>query len=263
MKKVNNEENNYVEKGRKSFKIVKTEVSKIYDDATSDKEFSKSFLIELLNKNEKLSYELANGLMLIEMDMEKTLTKNREKIRKYRIFINALGITSLLIGIINGYIGLILCMAYAGIICITAKKRNELLEESKNKIKETQQLVSEINPINNNIANNNMLITRKLNTLNDKETEQRKQEPAKVSKVELANNIIQEYFKTGVLPEFDKNIKQTIISILKNDLDSDENDIEKLLEEAREKVSFEVDKSTVLELFIKEGNKVKNGKTNN
>lgn len=197
------------------------------------------------------------------MDMEKTLTKNREKIRKYRIFINTLGITSLLIGIINGYIGLILCMAYAGIMCITAKKRNELLEESKNKIKETQQLVSEINPINNNIANNNMLITRKLNTLNDKETEQRKQEPAKVSKVELANNIIQEYFETGVLPEFDKNIKQTIISILKNDLDSDENDIEKLLEEAREKVSFEVDKSTVLELFIKEGNKVKNGKTNN
>ena len=252
MKKINNEENNYVEKGRKSFKIVKTEVSKIYDDATSDKEFSKSFLIELLNKNEKLSYELANGLMLIEMDMEKTLTKNREKIRKYRIFINALGITSLLIGIINGYIGLIACMAYAGIICITAKKRNELLEESKNKIKETKQLVSEINPI-----------TRKLNTLNDKETEQRKQEPAKVSKVELANNIIQEYFETGVLPEFDKNIKQTIISILKNDLDSDENDIEKLLEEAREKVSFEVDKSTVLELFIKEGNKVKNGKTNN
>lgn len=138
MKKINNEENNYVEKGRKSFKIVKTEVSKIYDDATSDKEFSKSFLIELLNKNEKLSYELANGLMLIEMDMEKTLTKNREKIRKYRIFINALGITSLLIEIINGYIGLIACMAYAGIICITAKKRNELLEESKNKIKETQ-----------------------------------------------------------------------------------------------------------------------------
>ena len=108
-----------------------------------------------------------------------------------------------------------------------------------------------------------IIITRKLNTLNDKETEQRKQEPAKVSKIELANNIIQEYFETGVLPEFDKNIKQTIISILKNDLDSDENDIEKLLEEAREKVSFEVDKSTVLELFIKEGNKVKNGKPNN
>ena len=121
----------------------------------------------------------------------------------------------------------------------------------------------EINPINNNITNNNMLITRKLNTLNDKETEQRKQEPAKVSKIELANNIIQEYFETGVLPEFDKNIKETIISILKNDLDSDENDIEKLLEKAREKVSFEVDKSTVLELFIKEGNKVKNGKPNN
>ncbi|UKI57396.1 MAG: hypothetical protein L6V81_08675 [Clostridium sp.] len=51
-----------------------------------------------------------------------------------------------------------------------------------------------------------MLITRKLNTLNDKEAEQRKQEPAKVSKVELANNIIQEYFETGVLPEFDKKI---------------------------------------------------------
>ena len=49
--------------------------------------------------------------------------------RKYRIFINTLGITSLLIGIINGYIGLILCMAYAGIMCITAKKRNELLDK--------------------------------------------------------------------------------------------------------------------------------------
>ena len=193
--------------------------------------------------------------------MNKTLTKNREKIRKYRIFITALGIISMTTAIINGYIGLIACMAYAGITCITAKKRNKLLEESENKIKETQKLVLEINSINNNIANNNMLITRKLNTLNDKETEQRKQKSAKVSKVELANNIIQEYFETGVLPEFTEDIKKIIISILKNDLDSEENDIEKLLEEAHKKVSFEVDKSTVLELFIKEGSK--NGKTSN
>lgn len=261
MKKINNEENNYGEKGRKSLETVKKETSNIFDDATSDKEFSKSFLTELINKNEKLSYELANALMLIEMDMEKTLTKNREKIRKYRIFITALGIISMTTAIINGYIGLIACMAYAGITCITAKKRNKLLEESENKIKETQKLVLEINSINNNIANNNMLITRKLNELNVKEEEQRKQESAKVSKVELANNIIQEYFETGVLPEFTEDIKKIIISILKNDLDSEENDIEKLLEEARKKVSFEVDKSTVLELFIKEGSK--NGKTNN
>ena len=261
MKKINNEENNYGEKGRKSLETVKKETSNIFEDATSDKEFSKSFLTELINKNEKLSYELANALMLIQMDLEKTLTNNVEKIKKYRILIITLGIISMTTAIINGYIGLIACMAYAGITCITAKKRNKLLEESENKIKETQKLVLEINSINNNIANNNMLITRKLNTLNDKETEQRKQESAKVSKVELANNIIQEYFETGVLPEFTEDIKKIIISILKNDLDSEENDIEKLLEEARKKVSFEVDKSTVLELFIKEGSK--NGKTNN
>ena len=261
MKKINNEENNYGEKGKKSLETIKKETSNIFDDATSDKEFSKSFLIELLNKNEKLSYELANALMLIQMDLEKTLTNNVEKIKKYRILIITLGIISMTTAIINGYIGLIACMAYAGITCITAKKRNKLLEESENKIKETQKLVLEINSINNNIANNNMLITRKLNTLNDKETEQRKQESAKVSKVELANNIIQEYFETGVLPEFTEDIKKIIISILKNDLESEENDIEKLLEEARKKVSFEVDKSTVLELFIKEGSK--NGKTSN
>ena len=261
MKKINNEENNYGEKGKKSLETVKKETSNIFEDATSDKEFSKSFLTELINKNEKLSYELANALMLIQMDLEKTLTNNVEKIKKYRILIITLGIISMTTAIINGYIGLIACMAYAGITCITAKKRNKLLEESENKIKETQKLVLEINSINNNIANNNMLITRKLNTLNDKETEQRKQESAKVSKVELANNIIQEYFETGVLPEFTEDIKKIIISILKNDLDSEENDIEKLLEEARKKVSFEVDKSTVLELFIKEGSK--NGKTNN
>lgn len=261
MKKINNEENNYGEKGKKSLETVKKETSNIFEDATSDKEFSKSFLTELINKNEKLSYELANALMLIQMDLEKTLTNNVEKIKKYRILIITLGIISMTTAIINGYIGLIACMAYAGITCITAKKRNKLLEESENKIKETQKLVLEINSINNNIANNNMLITRKLNALNVKEEEQRKQESAKVSKVELANNIIQEYFETGVLPEFTEDIKKIIISILKNDLDSEENDIEKLLEEARKKVSFEVDKSTVLELFIKEGSK--NGKTSN
>ena len=261
MKKINNEENNYGEKGKKSLETVKKETSNIFEDATSDKEFSKSFLTELINKNEKLSYELANALMLIQMDLEKTLTNNVEKIKKYRILIISLGIISMTTAIINGYIGLIACMAYAGITCITAKKRNKLLEESENKIKETQKLVLEINSINNNIANNNMLITRKLNALNVKEEEQRKQESAKVSKVELANNIIQEYFETGVLPEFTEDIKKIIISILKNDLDSEENDIEKLLEEAREKVSFEVDKSTVLELFIKEGSKIENGKT--
>ena len=187
MKKINNEENNYGEKDRKSLETVKKETSNIFDDATSDKEFSKSFLTELINKNEKLSYELANALMLIEMDMEKTLTNNIEKIKKYRILIISLGIISMTTAIINGYIGLI------SLLFIVP--------------------------------------------------------------------VFQEYFETGVLPEFTEDIKKIIISILKNDLDSEENDIEKLLEEARKKVSFEVDKSTVLELFIKEGSK--NGKTNN
>ena len=261
MKKINNEENNYVEKGRKSFKIVKTEVSKIYDDATSDKEFSKSFLIELLNKNEKLSYELANAIMLIQMDLEKTLTKNMDKIKKYRTLITVLGIISILSGIINGYIGLMLCISYAGIAYVTAKKRNELLTESENKIKDTEEAMLLINPLNNNIKNNRVLLTKKINHLDAKEEIQRKSEPSEVSKIELANNIIQGYFETGILPEFNEDIKQTIISILKSDLDSEENDIKKLLEEARKKVSFDVDKSTVLELFIKEGSKIENGKT--
>ena len=262
MKKTNDKENNYGEKGKKSLETVKREVSKIYDDATSEKEFSKSFLMELINKNEKVSYELANATMLMQMDLEKTLTKNMDKIKKYKILIIALGIISMITAIINGYIGLITCIAYAGITFVTAKKRNKLLTESENKIKETEEAILQINPLNNTIQNNKILLTKKIKHLDAKEEMQRKSEPSEVSKIELANNVIQEYFETGILPEFTKDIKQTIISIIKSDLDSEENDIKKLLEEARKKVSFEVDKSTVLELFIKEGSKIENGKTN-
>ena len=75
MNKTNNKENNYGEKGKESLETVKREVSKIYDDATSDKEFSKSYLMELINKNEKLNYELANALMLMQMDLERIWIK--------------------------------------------------------------------------------------------------------------------------------------------------------------------------------------------
>ena len=185
-----------------------------------------------------------------------------DKIKKYRTLITVLGIISILSGIINGYIGLMFCISYAGIAYVTAKKRNELLTESKNKIKETEEAMLQINPLNNNIQNNRVLLTKKIKHLDAKEEIQRKSEPSEVSKIELANNIIQGYFETGTLPELNEDIKQTIISILKSDLDSEENDIKKLLEEARKKVSFDVDKSTVLELFIKEGSKIENGKTN-
>ena len=262
MNKTNNKENNYGEKGKESLETVKREVSKIYDDATSDKEFSKSYLMELINKNEKLNYELANALMLMQMDLEKTLTKNMDKIKKYRTLITVLGIISILSGIINGYIGLMFCISYAAIAYVTAKKRNELLTESENKIKETKEAMLPINPLNNNIQNNQVLLTKKIKHLDTKEEIQRKQKPSKASKVELANNVIQEYFETGIIPEFNEDIKQIIITILKSDLDSEENDIKKLLEEARKKVRFDVDKSTVLELFIKEGSKIENRKTN-
>lgn len=169
MKKTNNKENNYGEKGKESLETVKREVSKIYDDATSEKEFSKNFLMELINKNEKVSYELANAIMLIQMDLEKTLTKNMDKVKKYRTLITVLGIISILSGIINGYIGLMLCISYAGIAYVTAKKRNELLTESKNKIKETEEAMLQINPLNNNIQNNRVLLTKKIKHLDAKE----------------------------------------------------------------------------------------------
>ena len=43
MKQTNNKENNYGEKGKESLETVKREVSKIYDDATSEKNFQKAF----------------------------------------------------------------------------------------------------------------------------------------------------------------------------------------------------------------------------
>ena len=69
-----------------------------------------------------------------------------------------------------------------------------------------------------------------------------------VNKVELANAIIQDYYETGIIPEINEDLKDVIISLLKNDLSSEENDITALLEESRKVIETEKSKSTSLTL---------------
>ena len=64
--------------------------------------------------------------------------------------------------------------------------------------------------------------------------------------VVIANLIIQTYFITGCMPmNLDQNIENMIISILKSDLETDENDLETLLEMARKKVKIETKGNTI------------------
>lgn len=69
-----------------------------------------------------------------------------------------------------------------------------------------------------------------------------------VSKIELANAIIQDYYETGIIPEINEDLKNIIITLLKNDLSSEENDITALLKESRQMIESEKSKSSSLTL---------------
>ena len=223
---------------------ISNSASNIYMSITEIKEFSKQYLEELLNENEKLKNSLA---IVLTQDFNKDKSNVRKDLQNAIIKLITtvvLGIINLSVVAISRSIGILTTLAYLGYTVNTYIKMKKNASKMQNTLSEFEEIGSKVAGIENNLSNNELFIKRELKKFEAKAT--KKMESQEVSKVELANAIIQDYYETGIIPEINEDLKNIIITLLKNDLSSEENDITALLKESRQMIESEKSKSSSL-----------------
>ena len=225
---------------------ISSSATKIYMDITDIKEFSKSYLEELLKENEALKGCL-NKLLDDNMhELEKLTKSSATKDIKRMIKMAIIMLASLTLISVAPTIGLFTTPIYMIYVIKSYKSSKENLIEYKKRVKEIRQVNDKSQGIKNNLDNNELFIRRELKKFETKELPETKSHEA--SKVELANKVIQDFYETGIIPEINEDLKNVIISLLKSDLSSEENDVTALLEESRKVIETEKSKSTSLTL---------------
>lgn len=225
---------------------ISSSATKIYMDITDIKEFSKSYLEELLKENEALkgclNKLLDDNIHELEKSTKSSVTKDIKRMIKMAIIMLA----SLTLISVAPTIGLFTTPIYMIYVIKSYKSSKENSIEYKKRVKEIRQVNDKSQGIKNNLDNNELFIRRELKKFETKELPETKSHEA--SKVELANKVIQDFYETGIIPEINEDLKNVIISLLKSDLSSEENDITALLEESRKVIETEKSKSTSLTL---------------
>lgn len=225
---------------------ISSSATKIYMDITDIKEFSKSYLEELLKENEALKGCLNKLLDDNIHELEKLTKSSATKDIKRMIKMVIIMLASLTLISVAPTIGLFTTPIYMIYVIKSYKSSKENLIEYKKRVKEIRQVNDKSQGIKNNLDNNELFIRRELKKFETKELPETKSHEA--SKVELANKVIQDFYETGIIPEINEDLKDVIISLLKSDLSSEENDVTALLEESRKVIETEKSKSTSLTL---------------
>lgn len=225
---------------------ISSSATKIYMDITDIKEFSKSYLEELLKENEALKGCLNKLLDDNIHELEKLTKSSATKDIKRMIKMAIIMLASLTLISVSPTIGLFTTPIYMIYVIKSYKSSKENLIEYKKRVKEIRQVNDKSQGIKNNLDNNELFIRRELKKFETKELPETKSHEA--SKVELANKVIQDFYETGIIPEINEDLKNVIISLLKSDLSSEENDVTALLEESRKVIETEKSKSTSLTL---------------
>ena len=225
---------------------ISSSATKIYMDITDIKEFSKSYLEELLKENEALKGCLNKLLDDNIHELEKSTKSSTTKDIKRMIKMAIIMLASLTLISVAPTIGLFTTPIYMIYVIKSYKSSKENSIEYKKRIKEIRQVNDKSQGIKNNLDNNELFIRRELKKFETKELPKTKSHEA--SKVELANKVIQDFYDTGIIPEISDELKETIIALLKNSVECKEINIITILEESRKKVNCEDSKSVKLEL---------------
>lgn len=222
--------------GNKMLENIEKEAFELYKEALDDKNNNEYYLYELAQKNEYLKSRVPKAFEVINKGLGEEIRADRKK--KFRIML--LGAISIVTSIIApAEIGIIVSLAY---ITIAYKEIKKSLEKNKNGSfeKEMLDIFHKVTGIMTNIENNQTFIIKRLKEASKRRVENIKEDPYKVKRLLEANLIIQDYLNYDRLPEkMDDDIKNTIINILRQDLNSNETSLEALLKEAKEKVSLD------------------------
>lgn len=224
------------QEAHKMLREIEDEVFEIYKEVLEEKDYQEYYLLELVQKNEYLNSRLCKVLETFNQGLKEEQEKSKKKKVKMILFALFSILTSILAPV---EISLIVSTAY---IIIAGRDIKKVLEQRKNASveKEVLELFQKITNITTNIENNRTFITKKIKESSKNRVETFKKEPRKVNKVLAANSMIQDYLNYDKLPEcIDEDIKNTAVNILKQDLNSNNGDLETLLREAKEKVSLD------------------------
>lgn len=222
----------------KAFEMIdeaSMEAFDIYKVILEDREYSESYLLELKNTNEKLKVKLLTALEMINTWIDDRLVLKNKKHSKKIISILALGVVNTAILFTSPTLGLFTSIIYSAYSISGTKGKQKFISDKA--VEDMRDACKKAKDVLINISNNETFINKRLNELANKEGNETKS----ISKVEnnviRANELIQCYIDTGYLSNFiDEDTKNTMIGILKNDLDSDSDDLEHLLLLAKSKV---------------------------
>ena len=105
---------------------------------------------------------------------------------------------------------------------------------------EIEDIVAKANSIQITLSNNETFTLKRLKELGKKQKKELKISPRNRSLVIIANMAIQNYIDNDILPNnLPIEIESTIIRLLQNDLNTNESDMNILLESAKQKASLD------------------------
>lgn len=233
------QESRTMTKKQESYKMLKEiedEAFEIYKDVLEEKDYQEYYLLELVQKNEYLNSRICKVLEMFNQGLKEEQEKSKKKKVKMILF----GLFSILTSILAPVeISLIVSTAY---IIIAGKDIKKVLEQRKKATieKEALELFQKIASLSTNIENNRTFITKKIKEASKSRVETSKKEPEKVNKVIAASSMIQDYLNYDKLPEsIDTDIKNTAVNMLRQDLNSNSEDLDTLLKEVKDKVSLD------------------------
>ena len=224
------------QKGIKILNEVSNEAFEIQKEALDDKEHQEYYLYELLQKNKYLKSRIEESLKLINEDLEEKF--KQDKIKRLNLLL--LGIFGIISSIVApGAISMLITLIYGITAYKDIKTRLEKMKDNSLP-KEMLDVFQKITGITTNIENNETFILKKVKEISKKRLEEVKTNPIKVNKILEANIIIQDYINYERLPQqISEDIKLIIVNMLRQDLNSNETDLETLLKQAKEKVSLD------------------------
>lgn len=208
------------------------EAIKINEKIKSEEESPEYYITSLFRRNEDLRVEAYSALDIIEKSLKKDLKKSY--IECGAMVTLGLANVALLFTVLP--VGIITSIVYVGGLYKRLKKLSK--EDNESLKKELEETLKKADNVIEIISDNEQLIVKRLTKMRCERLQKEEEVETKVNAYMEANYRIQEYVSTGIVPKnLDEETRNTIISMLQNDLNTTETDLEKLLKATKEQIS--------------------------
>lgn len=215
---------------------VEKEATSIFHDVIEEKSLSEYYLRETMFKIIYLKEQLIGGLSKVQDG----LVDECKKRNKSNLLIPMFAILNIFIANVLPFLGLINSIILVTTAVKSIKKQKEEDEKFLKLKEEMEKVVEKANSIQIMLSNNETFTLKRLKELGQRQQKVLKSSPKKHSLISLANMAIQDYIDNDIIPNnLPVEVESTIIRLLQSDLDTNEKNINVLLESAKQKASLD------------------------